>query len=68
MDLTSISVYTATLIHLIATASVGGVMLIYAYLATKAASIFGSSAKSLVLKNVAGTTLIGSGFYVTARG
>ncbi len=67
LDLTSISVYTAILIYLIATVSVGGVMLIYAYLATKAASIFVGSIKNHVLKNVAGTTLIGSGIYVATR-
>lgn len=68
LDLSSISVFTAILVYFIATVSVGGVMLVYAYLATKAASIYSNSTKSRALKGVAGATLIGSGIYVATRG
>lgn len=67
LDLSSISLFTAILVYLIATIAVGGVMLMYAYLATKAASIYTRSAKNFILKGAAGTTLIGSGIYVAAR-
>ena len=68
LDLSSISVSTAILLYILATISVGGVMLGYAYLATIATGIYSKSAKNLAIKNGAGTMLIGSGIYVAARG
>ena len=68
LELASISFATAFSLYVIATVSIGGVMLVYAYMATKASNIINGNYKKCMLNRGAGTILIGSGIYVAARG
>lgn len=67
LDLSSVSVADTILLYVIATVSVGGVMLGYVYVVHKAKSYCGGSSKFSFFKMGSGSVLIGSGLYVALR-
>jgi len=67
MNLSRISLFSAVSVYFIATVSVGGVMLVYAYLTTKLVNFYSNSANNRTLNGIAGSTLIGSGVFVALR-
>ncbi|MFC1665800.1 LysE family translocator [Pseudomonadota bacterium] len=67
LDLARLSIVDTGIIMLVATFAIGGVMLVYAYLADKARTLFaGSSAKSKINKT-AGSIMIGTGTLLIAK-
>ncbi len=68
LDLAQVTLTDAASIYLVATLSVGGVMLSYAYLAFKAQSLFQSQNTQHYLRYSAGSIFIGSGVYVAIKG
>lgn len=67
LDLSKVNHLDLGLILLVASISVGGVMVLYAYLANKTGSLLKESRASNVVKFGSGTMLVGSGAYVAVR-
>jgi len=68
LDIANITTINILAIFMIATLSVGGVMVCYAYFSIKAQTTIGRSNKVPALKYGSGALLIGSGIFVAARG
>jgi threonine/homoserine/homoserine lactone efflux protein len=68
LDLQQVSPWDIALLFLIASLSVGAVMIGYAYLASRTQSSFRESAKTRYLKTGSGALLIGGGLFVALRG
>lgn len=68
LDLGQIGLAETALIFAITTLAVGGVMLVYAWLAHKARSSFRASAGNPLLRYGSGAMLVGSGLFVATRG
>lgn len=67
LDLSQVGYYDLAIILIVATTSVGGVMIAYAYLAANAGVRVLNGALSKYIKFGAGGILVGSGFYIAAR-
>lgn len=67
LDLQQVSAGDIALLFLIATLSVGAVMVGYAYLASKTKSSFQTSSKTRHLRTGSGALLIGGGLFVALR-
>ena len=67
LDLSVVSAVDIGLIMAITTLSVGGVMVVYAWLAARSGALLKSTDATRYLRWGAGTVLIGSGAYIAAR-
>ncbi len=67
LNLEGLAILDVVWIFVITTASIGGVMIFYAYISVSIRSNFSNSTSNPFLKYGAGSMLIGSGVYVAAR-
>ena len=67
LDLSTISIMDTILIMLIATIAVGGIKLIYAYMADKARFLFTSSRARKGMNITAASVMIGTGIFLIAK-
>ncbi len=67
LDLASVTLTDVGIIMLITALAVGGVMLVYCYVATKSSSLVNTSSVATYMRVATGSTLIGGGAYIAVR-